>query len=379
MGQQLQARAKQLGAEGHPATGLDALRVLTEEIEVEAEIEDAEVLLVVVRPEQLRAEPRPASDHLPELDLRVEPAEEDQISPPQARRCRRRACPPRSHVRHLVLLRKVVEHALRIFRVVVNDSRKVSLVLRVHARPVGLRRRRVASTMLSPDPRTSVRPATVGSHWIPVYLGMSRIKNSDRGHRGVKAKQRCHEVRMAPNPQHPRRVSTTSAREDRGDRASLCNNYTGRQHPRRVGRRHYRGRSAFPKDISGMAFGSVARVRRSIIVVWLLLSAGAACDSGRNLSPLSPSDVLSDPRLAGEVLAQWSPYVGIHVTGEAQAAYRDAVSALQSAGRLRGARIEISRSLSRPTRRTAPSGTPGSSCSLVQQRSFSSRRISTRD
>ena len=103
-----------------------------------------------------------------------------------------------------------------------------------------------------------------------------------------------------------------------------------------------------------MAFGSVARVRRSIIVVWLLLSAGAACDSGRNLSPLSPSDVLSDPRLAGEVLAQWSPYVGIHVTGEAQAAYRDAVSALQSAGRLRGARIEISRSLSPadPTYRT---------------------------
>ena len=103
-----------------------------------------------------------------------------------------------------------------------------------------------------------------------------------------------------------------------------------------------------------MAFGSVARVRRSIIVVWLLLSPGAACDSGRNLSPLSPSDVLSDPRLAGEVLAQWSPYVGIHVTGEAQAAYRDAVSALQSAGRLRGARIEISRSLSPadPTYRT---------------------------
>ena len=103
-----------------------------------------------------------------------------------------------------------------------------------------------------------------------------------------------------------------------------------------------------------MAFGNVARVRRSIIVVWLLFSAGAACDSGRTLSPLSPSDVLSDPRLAGEVLAQWSPYVGIHVTGEAQAAYRDAVSALQSAGRLRGARIEISRSLSPadPTYRT---------------------------
>ena len=103
-----------------------------------------------------------------------------------------------------------------------------------------------------------------------------------------------------------------------------------------------------------MVFGNVERVRRSIIVVWLLFLAGTACDSGRTLSPLSPSDVLSDPRLAVEVLAQWSPYVGIHVTGEAQAAYRDAVSALQSSGRLRGARIEISRSLSAadPTYRT---------------------------
>ena len=26
-------------------------------------------------------------------------------------------------------------------------------------------------------------PATVGFHWIPLYLGMSWIKNSDRGHR----------------------------------------------------------------------------------------------------------------------------------------------------------------------------------------------------
>jgi hypothetical protein len=90
------------------------------------------------------------------------------------------------------------------------------------------------------------------------------------------------------------------------------------------------------------------------ILVLVLTWAMAACDTGRNLSPLSPSDVLSNPGLAAEVLAQWSPYVGIQITGEAKSAYEDAVSALQAAGRLRGARIEITRSLSPadPTYRT---------------------------
>ena len=82
-------------------------------------------------------------------------------------------------------------------------------------------------------------------------------------------------------------------------------------------------------------------------LVWLLLlSTGSACSSDRTLSPIAPSDVLSDPRLAGEVLSQWSPYVGIHLTGEAVDAYRDAVLALRAAGRLNGVRIELRRSLS---------------------------------
>ena len=46
------------------------------------------------------------------------------------------------------------------------------------------------------------------------------------------------------------------------------------------------------------------------------------------------------------MLAQWSPYVGIHVTGEALDAYRDAVLALKAVGRLNGVRVELGRSLS---------------------------------
>lgn len=93
------------------------------------------------------------------------------------------------------------------------------------------------------------------------------------------------------------------------------------------------------------------------LLLLLLMSATSACNGDRNLSPLSPSDILSNPALAGEVLAQWSPYVGIQVTGEAREAYRDAVTTLQAAGRLKGVRIEISRDLSPadPTYRTISS------------------------
>ena len=78
----------------------------------------------------------------------------------------------------------------------------------------------------------------------------------------------------------------------------------------------------------------------------VLFCACAACDGGQMLSPVAPSEGLgSDPALAQEVGSQWSPYVGVHVTGQALEAYRDAVSTLQAAGRLRGARIEIGRPL----------------------------------
>ena len=77
--QQLHPGAEEAGAERDDAASLDARWILAEKVEIEAEIEDVEVLLVVVRTEQLRTESRAASDHLPELDLRVDRLEEDQV------------------------------------------------------------------------------------------------------------------------------------------------------------------------------------------------------------------------------------------------------------------------------------------------------------
>ena len=78
-GQQPHPRPKEPGAEGNAATVLDPLRMLAEKVEVEAEVEDAEVVLVVPGSEQIGAQARAAPDHLPELDPRVDRLEEDQV------------------------------------------------------------------------------------------------------------------------------------------------------------------------------------------------------------------------------------------------------------------------------------------------------------
>ena len=58
---------------------LGTRQVLAEVLEVAAEVEDEEVLLVLARPEQVWAEPGAAADHLPELGLRADHLEEDQV------------------------------------------------------------------------------------------------------------------------------------------------------------------------------------------------------------------------------------------------------------------------------------------------------------
>ncbi len=75
------------------------------------------------------------------------------------------------------------------------------------------------------------------------------------------------------------------------------------------------------------------------------MCALAGCQSGL-LSPSAPADTGSNAAgsvTAQEVAGQWSPYVGVHVDGQALPAYRDALSALQRAGRVQGARMEIHR------------------------------------
>lgn len=77
---------------------------------------------------------------------------------------------------------------------------------------------------------------------------------------------------------------------------------------------------------------------------WLVLCAWTACDDRGGLSPIVPSPgEPSQTEVAREVGPEWSPYVGVQVDGRALLAYQDALSLLQRAGRLKGARIEISK------------------------------------
>jgi hypothetical protein len=75
------------------------------------------------------------------------------------------------------------------------------------------------------------------------------------------------------------------------------------------------------------------------------ICALVGCQGGL-LSPSASGDPGSSPVgsvTPQEVAGQWSPYVHVHGDGEALLAYRDALSALQRAGRVQGVRMEIRR------------------------------------
>ena len=97
-------------------------------------------------------------------------------------------------------------------------------------------------------------------------------------------------------------------------------------------------------SVSGRAGWRQCVARIALLAMTVVLVA--ACERFQNRSPISPTDVVADPGLGIEVLAQWSPYVGIHVAGQALETYREAVSVLRGAGRLKGVRVEITRGLS---------------------------------
>ena len=91
------------------------------------------------------------------------------------------------------------------------------------------------------------------------------------------------------------------------------------------------------------------RTRRLALSV-LVLGVCTACE-GQGLSPVEPSDTGTfDARLSQDVGLQWSPYVGVHLDGRALEAYRDALSALQRSGHLRGVRIRDSQERSQHER-----------------------------
>ena len=130
-GEQLDATLEEAGAEGFTATALDAVGVLAEEVEIEAEVEDAEVLLVLIRAEEVFAKAGATAYHLPELDLGVNRLEEDQVGDLRHVDAGIQHVHGNGDVRGFVLFGKVVEDALWVFCVVVDDACEVSCVMRV--------------------------------------------------------------------------------------------------------------------------------------------------------------------------------------------------------------------------------------------------------
>ncbi len=129
--QQIYPGAEDTNTERLATAGLDAFRVLVEEIEVAAEIEDTKVRLVLPRTKEIRAQPCAPPDHLPKLDLGIHRLEEHQIH----------------HLRHidagvqhvhgngdmgcLVLLGEIVDQRLDVVDLVGNHPGKVPGVFRV--------------------------------------------------------------------------------------------------------------------------------------------------------------------------------------------------------------------------------------------------------
>ena len=142
--EQLHARAEQQRPERRGVARRPPLRLLAEEVEVEAEVEDAEVRLVVARPEHVRAQPRAAPDHLPELDARVDRLEEHEVQHLGHVDAGVEHVDRDRDVRRLVGLGEVVDQALGVLRLVVDDAGEVPGVLRVVVVEALLDERRVA-------------------------------------------------------------------------------------------------------------------------------------------------------------------------------------------------------------------------------------------
>ena len=113
---QIEPRREQPLGQRFRGARLLQLRVGAEELEVLAVVEDVEELLVLARAEQVRAEPRAAADHLPELGLRAHQLEEDEVHDLGHVDAGVEHVDRDGDVRRLVLVREVVDQALRVLR-----------------------------------------------------------------------------------------------------------------------------------------------------------------------------------------------------------------------------------------------------------------------
>ena len=107
------------------------MRVLIEELEILAEIEDVEEFLVPAGPEQVRAQPGAAAEHLPEFRLRPHDLEEDQVDDLRHIDAGVEHVDRDRDVRRFVRLIKIVEQRLRVFGLVVDHPRERAFEMRV--------------------------------------------------------------------------------------------------------------------------------------------------------------------------------------------------------------------------------------------------------
>ena len=128
---QLQPRVEQPLAERLAERALGGRQVLAEELQVLAVVEEVEELLVLPGPEQVRAQPRAAADHLPELGLRAHQLEEHQVHDLRHVDAGVEHVHRDRDVRRLVLAREVVDQALRVLGLERDDARELALVVRI--------------------------------------------------------------------------------------------------------------------------------------------------------------------------------------------------------------------------------------------------------
>ena len=107
------------------------VRVLAEEFEVLAVVEQVEKRFILARRKQIRAEARAAPQHLPELGFRAHHLEEDQIEHFRHIDAGVEHIDRERNVRHLLLVGEVVNQALRIFGFVRHYPGEMALVVRV--------------------------------------------------------------------------------------------------------------------------------------------------------------------------------------------------------------------------------------------------------
>ena len=128
---QLQPRIEQSFAERFAERALAGRNVLAEVLQVLAEVEDVEEGLVLARPEQVQAEARTPTEHLPELGFRTHQLEKDQIHDLGDVDSGIEHVHRDGDMRRLVPRREAVDQALRILGPEGDDARELSLEVRV--------------------------------------------------------------------------------------------------------------------------------------------------------------------------------------------------------------------------------------------------------